>query len=879
MQPERWQRVQELFHHAADLPRSEQLSFLSQACGDDSEIRSTVLAMIEQDSKSFGLLDRDVSDLAADLIQADTTQPREFGPYRIKSVLGEGGMGVVYLAERRDLGNLVAIKILRDAWLSPSRRKRFETERRTLAQLNHPSIAPLYDAATLPDGTPWFAMEYVRGLALNKYCEIHKCSIEDRLKLVRSVCEAVQYAHQRGVIHRDLKPSNILVKEDGSLRLLDFGIAKQLDTEGRPADLTRTALRPMTPAYAAPEQLRGGAAGAESDVYSLGVILYELLTGRLPFDVSQKTPPEAAAVLTTQEPMKPSLVARRGGMRTGSWIDLDVLCLKAMQKDPAHRYRSAQALIDDLDHYLRHEPLNARPDSPLYTLAKFLRRNWRSVAAGAAMLASIGIIIALTIGRDPKEIGESMPHTVAVIPFKNAGSDSKLDFLKWGLADEISSTLGYARSLTVRPPEQTHKYSGSNPDLAKIGRELRVAHLVSGLFFQAGDQLQITLRVTDVEKDRLLWEDVFDLPAGNMIAMQAQIAAKTRRGLARLLGAPEFVTETPPKPTNEEAYKLVLEAHLIPGEINPRLNRRATEMLKRAVQLDPNYAQAWEDLAGRYIADAWMWNGGQAAINGWWDAGERAAQLDPDNVIFRAAFLYMQGSIGKRAQRRGISRGEAYRRLEELIRLRPDSARLHFDASWLLRDAGLLEESARECETCMLIDAQDSGARSCGVTFMLLGNYRRAMDFLRLDPNNQIMQAVAIDTLLHQGKARDALKIWPDPPPQWGGYRVLLAYLQHRPSAEITRLARGVQPDSDPEMNYFSAAHLAYAGEPDAALPLLKQAVDGGYCSYPAMDSDSFLARARSRPGFQEIRSAGMACRDAFLSEAAGKVSAPRSGR
>ncbi len=163
----------------------------------------------------------------------------------------------------------------------------------------------------------------------------------------------------------------------------------------------------------------------------------------------------------------------------------------------------------------------------------------------------------------------------------------------------------------------------------------------------------------------------------------------------------------------------------------------------------------------------------------------------------------MQGSFGKQAQRRGISRGGACRRLKESIRLRPDSARLHFDASWMLRDAGLLEESARECETSVLIDAQDSGARSCGVTFMLLGNYQRAMDFLRLDPTNPIMQAVSINVLLHQGKARDVLKSWPEPTPRWGAYRVLLAYLQHRPSAEIARLVRAVQPDSDPEMNYL----------------------------------------------------------------------------
>ena len=181
----------------------------------------------------------------------------------------------------------VAIKILRDAWVSPARRERFNAEQRTLAQLNHPSIARLYDADTSPDGTPFFVMEYVEGVPLTEYCKAQKCTIPERLRLFREVCEAVLYAHQHAVIHRDLKPSNILVKGDGSVRLLDFGIAKHLENLGELVDQTITGLRLMTPAYAAPEQIRGEQVGIQSDVYSLGVVLYELLAGRLPFDLTQ----------------------------------------------------------------------------------------------------------------------------------------------------------------------------------------------------------------------------------------------------------------------------------------------------------------------------------------------------------------------------------------------------------------------------------------------------------------------------------------------------------------------------------------------------------------------------------------------------------------
>jgi serine/threonine-protein kinase len=404
-----WEQIQALFHDAADLPEPEQRAFLKTACNGDDELMAHVLSLLQEDAHGSSLLDRDVAHVAHQVL-SEANPPssfKEFGPYRVKTMLGEGGMGVVYLAEREDLGSQVAIKILRDAWLSPARRERFASEQRTLAQLNHPSIARLYDADTLPDGTPWFVMEYVEGVRLTDYCSQHGSSIEERLQLFRAVCEAVVYAHQNAVIHRDLKPSNILVKPDGTLRLLDFGIAKQLESLDRPADQTMTSLRLMTPAYAAPEQIRGERVGIQTDVYSLGVILYELLSGKLPFDLSNRTPAEAETMIVEHEPVKPSSLARRMAEKPGvrvpsatstAWADLDVLCLTAMHKDPQRRYRSVEALIRDIDHYLKAEPLEARPDTVRYRVGKFVRRNQRAVTAATLVFAVIvGLVVFFTV--------------------------------------------------------------------------------------------------------------------------------------------------------------------------------------------------------------------------------------------------------------------------------------------------------------------------------------------------------------------------------------------------------------------------------------------------------------------------------------------------
>ncbi|HET9101004.1 MAG TPA: protein kinase [Acidobacteriaceae bacterium] len=408
----RWLRIQELFHGAADLPDHECQSYLNSECGSDEQLVTEVKALLAEDSHPGSLLDQDVA-LVAGRILADgdthSLPTAKFDPYHIVGILGEGGMGVVYLAERQDLGSRVAVKVLRDAWLSPARRERFLSEQRMLAQLNHPAIARLYDADTLDDGTPWFVMEYVEGVPLSQYCREHQCSILERLRLFRAVCEAVQYAHQNAVIHRDLKPSNVLVKADGSVRLLDFGISKQLESLDRPIDQTRTGLRLMTPAYASPEQIRGERVGVQTDVYSLGVILYELLAGRLPFDLSDRTPGEAERILVQEEPKKPSTGAAKLVKQTPSvaptvsvsrseWADLDVLCLMAMHKDTKRRYQSVEALIRDVDHYLNREPLEARPDTVDYRLRKFVSRHRRSVTAGAAIFLTVtGLVVYFTL--------------------------------------------------------------------------------------------------------------------------------------------------------------------------------------------------------------------------------------------------------------------------------------------------------------------------------------------------------------------------------------------------------------------------------------------------------------------------------------------------
>ncbi|MBL0940361.1 MAG: serine/threonine protein kinase [Gemmatimonadaceae bacterium] len=406
-----WARVQAAFDAAVEAPPEERDALVRAACEGDENLMREVHALLEAHEAELPLLDRSQSDLASALLEPTarlTAAPTHIGPYRLLHVIGEGGMGVVYGAEREDVGRRVAIKLLRDAWLSPARRARFITEQRALAQLDHPHIARLHDAGTLPDGTPWFVMEWVDGVPIIEWADQNTSSLDERLALLRSVASAVQHAHDQAIVHRDLKPSNILVTTDGNAKLLDFGIAKRLVHDQRSAqpapDVTRTGLRFMTPAYAAPEQLRGERVGVFTDVYALGTLLFELIASRPPFDPTHLTPSDLERHIIEVPPPALSTVTaarvpeRAHWLSTSRWRELDLICATALHKDPARRYRSVDAMLRDIAHFEAHEPLEAHPDSASYRIRRFIERRWRSVlVAAVVVVAALGAAVSYTV--------------------------------------------------------------------------------------------------------------------------------------------------------------------------------------------------------------------------------------------------------------------------------------------------------------------------------------------------------------------------------------------------------------------------------------------------------------------------------------------------
>lgn len=405
MNTDRWKRLRALFAHASELDGGERAAYLDAECGDDAELRREIEELLAASTEETDDVDEIVRTAASKLTTAE--EGRRIGPYRVVRVIGQGGMGQVYLAKRDDeeLDLDVAIKVVGWFAVTDAQVERFLAERQILASLNHPYIARLLDGGRTEEGVPYLAMEYIEGSSITEYADAASLSLAERLELFLKVCDAVQHAHRQLVIHRDIKPSNILVTRDGTPKLLDFGIAKLLDTSlaVRSQPVTRADMRVLTPEYASPEQLRGLPVTIQTDVYGLGVLLYQLITGRFPYVIDATGSPRLEEIILETEPGLPSVAVTRevpDGEPAGPALpsrqlsrllegDLDNIAMMALRKEPERRYETVKDFADDVRNFLENRPVRARGDSALYIARKFARRNRTLLAVAAAVLLAV----------------------------------------------------------------------------------------------------------------------------------------------------------------------------------------------------------------------------------------------------------------------------------------------------------------------------------------------------------------------------------------------------------------------------------------------------------------------------------------------------------
>ena len=866
MDSDRWEKIQALFHNAAALPESERLVYLRSACYGDEALISDVSALLAEDARGASLLDRDVSQVAHQILaeSGDSVPFKKFGPYRIKKRLGEGGMGVVYLAEREDLGSLVAIKILRDAWLSPSRRERFISEQRTLAQLNHPFIARLYDANTSPDGTPFFVMEYVEGVPLTEYCRQHHSSVPECLHLFRAIGEAVLYAHHRGVIHRDLKPSNILVRDDGTLSLLDFGIAKHVESFGESVEQTATGLRLMTPAYASLEQIRGERVGIHTDVYSLGVILYELLCGRLPFNLSGCTPAQAEKILAEKEAEKPSSVIERMSppkerhksaavSRKTFSAELDALCLTAMHKDPALRYRSVDALLRDVDHYLKGEPLEARPATVFYRVGRFFSRNQRSVAAIfmallVATMAALAVVYVIH-GRlaSQSALANSRIASITVLPFANKSGDPGQDYLAGGMTETLITDLSKIRDLKVISQPSVTNNLTRNQSPADIARELKVAGIVEGSVARSGNSVHVSLELIRAATGTAIWAETYNRNIEELQNLQRDLARQILRETRVNVPPSEEAQLADSEAGTPEAHDLYLRGRYFWNQRTREGLLKSVDYFRQATVADPSYSEAYAGLADAYVELVAFGNlipaDGLPKAKA---AASKAIALDDSLAEAHAALAYSHAAewdwIG--------SQKEFQRALE----LNPGYVTALYQYAYILSMVGDQKESLSLAEQALQLDPLSPVVmyRAGRVYFHARDYAKAAGEFrriLELNPNDPLGIYGLSLVLRAQGKLGDAMPYLQRETLQQG-FDLAATYAAAGQAAEARRQLTDCLLRLQQQKRYIRPGWVAevYAslGDRDDAIRWLER----GY-----REHDDFLALLRVWPSFDGLRS------------------------
>jgi eukaryotic-like serine/threonine-protein kinase len=800
--------------------------------------------------------------------------------YRVLGKLGGGGMGVVYEAEDVRLGRHVALKFIPDHLIRDKRSlERFTREARAASQLNHSNICTIHDIEE-NDGHPFIVMEKLEGESLKQRIReqtgpSHAMPTDEVLEIAVQVADALAASHAKGIVHRDIKPANIFLTPGGQVKILDFGLAKLAKdgTVGTTTDtsleesLTQVGVIPGTAVYMSPEQARSDDLDVRSDIFSFGVVLYEMATGKKPFTGTN--------VVTTLHAVINAKPAPPRSVNPAVPKELEAIIGKAMEKNRDARYRNAAEMRADLARLQQDRNKEARGESDS-TLRSGLRKMGRAAAPRISArtfetarankkwlfvgVIALGVlVVAMGAGMWWAKYRQATPtasqRTIAVLPLQNINNDPESEFLRFALADEIANALTHSRSLEIRPSSTMQKYENAEADSSKIGRELGVATVVAGHFLRRDKMVMVTLEAVEVKDNRLVWTGSLQAPADNLIALQNQMARKVKQELLPALGVGSGELEESSVPVNSEAYHLYMQSAAIPRDAGP--NKDAITMLERAVQLDPNYAPTWEALGHRYYYDAVYSGAGTEGYERSNAAYQKALALEPGRTDAAGSLAINLADTGSLAK--GLEDARS------LVKRRPDNAFAHFSLAYVLRYAGLLGEAQAECDKALAIDPTNYNWRSCAFAFFEQGKEGRAMEYLKLDSGSEYFNAVRVTVLMRQGKmteAQRAVQPMTENPLWMRG--VLQVCLNKAPVAEVHHAAETAEKELMPVRNsalkYYEGAVLAACGEKPIAYEFLRKAVQNGYCAHEALLDDPLLAGVRGDAEFAAIVQEAAAC-------------------
>jgi serine/threonine protein kinase len=815
-----------------------------------------------------------------------TLKPGErVGPYQLERALGSGGMAEVWLAQRADgaFKREVALKLPMLSGLRQDLPSRFARERDILAALEHENIARLYDAGISAEGLPYLAMEYVHGEPLTAWCDAHRLGVRERLKLFLEVLDAVQYAHGHQVIHRDIKPSNILVSDSGHARLLDFGVAKLLAEEDERTELTQLYGRALTPEYASPELIRGDPIDAASDVYGLGVVLYELLSGSRPYQIKAGASLAALEQAVASAPVeRPSAQLGRDAGADRSTTqdklarrlrgDLDAIVLKALAKRPEDRYGSAAALADDLQRYLSGEPVKARPAHPSYRFTKFVQRHPIAVPVG---VTSVLLFAAMGWGLMRREASTGPParsassipmqelatqsptsaattdKSIAVLPFVDMSEKRDQEYFSDGLSEELIERLSHSQDLKVIARTSSFYFKGKQATIGEIANTLHVTHLLEGSVRKSGNALRITAQLIRASDGTHLWSQTYDRNIAGIFKVQDEIAGTVARALDAALrsgnSAPEF------RPSNVEAYNLLLQGNFFSERTTEADSYRAIDLYKRAIELDPSYAMAWAKLAELYTTQAaYGWGSIRQDEVKAREAADHALTLNPDLALahrVRALLAYFDWDWDG-----------ARKALEHARTLEPENlsyARLLAELNGGIY--GQLDEMI-DLERNAVSRDQLNARMANRLAFDLFkaGRYEEAVAASRqavlLNPSLAMAHALLAYDLVYLGRLDEALAAaGAEPDEIWRLEALPIVYWAMGRKAESSATLNELETKYAASAAYNIAYLHAYRGEVDIAFKWLDRAYRQHDTGLPEIRTDPYFRNLREDPRYQAV--------------------------